>query len=105
MGQNRPGFPRELLCALIRLSYDGPITTYCCRSFQAHGLIVCEVQVDIPFNPIVLYRGAVIAIDLDDGVEKMAQMTHIAFCERHLADTASTPLALLSIQKQEDPLW
>jgi hypothetical protein len=103
--RHRTGFPRELLCALIQLSYDGPILTYRCRPFQAHGLSACEVRVEILFDPAAPYRVAIIGIDLDDGIEKMVHMALTAFCERHLTDTAGTPLALLPIQNQEDPLW
>jgi hypothetical protein len=35
----------------------------------------------------------------------MVHMALKAFCERHLTDTIDTPLALLPIQNQEDPLW
>jgi hypothetical protein len=43
--------------------------------------------------------------DLDDGVEKMVHVALTAFGECHLVDTADTPLALLQIRNQEEPLW
>jgi hypothetical protein len=104
-GRHYPGFPLEFLCALIRLSYDELIPTYRCCLFQAHGLSACEVQVEIPSDRAAPHRGSVIGIDLDDGVEKMAHMALIAFCEHHLTDTAGTPLVHLLIQNQENPLW
>jgi hypothetical protein len=57
--------------------------------------------VETSFDPAVPYRGAVIGIDLNDGVEKMVHMALTAFCEHHLTDT---PLALFLIWNQEDPL-
>jgi hypothetical protein len=68
-------------------------------------LSACEVQVVIPFDPAEPYLGVVIGIGLDDGVEKMAHIALTTFCERHLTGTAGTPLALLLIRNQEDPLW
>jgi hypothetical protein len=46
--------------ALIYLGYDKPILLYHCHPFQAHGLNVCEVGGEIPFDPTALWTGAVI---------------------------------------------
>jgi hypothetical protein len=51
MGQHRPGFPRVLWDALIRLDYDGDIPLYHCHPIKAHGLDMCEVRVLIPLVP------------------------------------------------------
>jgi hypothetical protein len=65
--------PQVLLCALVRLGYDGPIPVYCCHPFQAHNLNYCEVRVEIPVDPVAPCTGAVIEGDLDDAVKKMAE--------------------------------
>jgi hypothetical protein len=54
----------------------------------------CEVTVIIPFDPTELWSGSIIGSKPDTGVEMMA---HIA--------TATLPIVLLLIQKQENPVW
>jgi hypothetical protein len=105
IGRHCPGLPRELLSALIRLDYDGPIGSYRCRCFQAHGLNVCEVWVEIPLNPMAPWRGAVIHNGVDDVVENMAHVALTSLCECSLAVTVDTWLALFPIHKQEQPEW
>jgi hypothetical protein len=102
-GQHRPGFPRYLLSALIRLGYDGPIPSYCCRPFRAHSLNVCEVRVEIPFDPMALWKGVIISNEVDDAIEKIAHMALTSLCECSLTATVDTPLALFLIFNQEEP--
>jgi len=104
-GQHRPGFPRVLWDALIRLGYEGPIPEFRCRPFQAHGLNVCEVRVEIPFDPTAPWTGSVVGSEIDDAVEKMAHVALTALCEHSLAATAAMPIALFPIPDQEDPEW
>jgi hypothetical protein len=51
MGQLHPGFLQVLWDTLICLDYDGSIPVYRCCLFQAHGLNICEVRVELPFDP------------------------------------------------------
>jgi hypothetical protein len=85
------------MCALHRLGYKGPIPTYRCHPFQAHGLSACEVRVEIPFDPMAPFRG--------DAVEKMVHMALTALCKHSLTITADTPLAVFPIRNQEEPVW
>jgi hypothetical protein len=39
-----------------------------------HGLNVCEVLVEIPFDPTAPWKGAVVGRDIDDTIEKMAHV-------------------------------
>jgi hypothetical protein len=105
MDRHCPGFPRELLSALIRLGYNGLIPSYRCHTFQAYGLNVCEVRVEIPIDPAVPWRGAVIGNEVDDTVKKLVHVDLTSLCERSLAITADTPLALFLIHNQVEPEW
>jgi hypothetical protein len=69
-GQHRPGFSRVLWDTLHH-GYDRTIPLYRCRPFQAHGLNVCEVRVEIHFDPMVPWTGSVVSSEIDDTVEKM----------------------------------
>jgi hypothetical protein len=91
------------LCALVRLGYDGPILIYSCHPFLAHGLNYCEVQVEIPIDLTAPWTRAIIGGALDDVIEKMVHVALTAMCERHLTDTADTPIALFPIWDQEEP--
>jgi hypothetical protein len=82
------------MSALIRLSYDGLIPVY---RFQAHGLNVCEVLVEIPLDPTAPWKGAVIGSEVDDAIEKMAHVALTSLCERSLATITDTPIALFLI--------
>jgi hypothetical protein len=105
MGQHRPGFPRVLWDALIRLGYHWPIPFYHCRPFQAHGFNVCKVRVEIPFDPMMPWMGAIIGSEIDDAVEKMAHTDLTSLCEHSLNTTADMPFSLFPIHDQEDPVW
>jgi hypothetical protein len=43
--------------------------------------------VEIPTDPIVPWKGAIIGSDVDDAVERMAHVALTDLCERHLMDT------------------
>jgi hypothetical protein len=98
MGLHRPSFSRVLLCALVRLGYDGPIPVYRCRPFQAHGLNCCEVQVEIPVNPTTLWIGVIIGCEVDDVIKKMKHVALTALCERSLTTTVDTSISLFLIR-------
>jgi hypothetical protein len=102
MGQHCPGLPRVLYDALIRLGYDGDAPVYRCRLSTAHGMDQCEVSMMIPFDPTELWSGSVIGSEPDTGVELMAHVAPTSLCEDRLAVTAALPIALLSIQNQEN---
>jgi hypothetical protein len=89
----------------VRLGYDGPIPVYRCHPFQAHGLNVCEVRVEIPFDPTAPWKGAVIGREINDAIEKMAHVALTLLCESSLTATADTPIALFPIQNQDEPEW
>jgi hypothetical protein len=60
-GPTPPGVSVSALeSTLVRLSYDGPIRIYRCRPFQAHGLDVCEVWVEIHVDSTVPWIGVII---------------------------------------------
>jgi hypothetical protein len=61
--------------------------------------------VEIPFNPMAPFRGAIISNDIDDTVEKMVHMALTALCKHSLTITADTPLAVFPIHNQEEPVW
>jgi hypothetical protein len=104
-GRHRPGFPRLLLDALVRIGYDGPIPEYRCRPFQKHGLACCEVRVEIPVDPETPWTGTVVGGDLDESVERMAHLALTALCEQRLPDTAGLAIALYPIRDQDEPEW
>jgi hypothetical protein len=79
-------------------------TLYLYHPFQTHDLSAFEVRVEIPFDPTVPFRGAIISNDVDDAVEKMAHVALTTFCERSLTMTADTSLALFPIHNQEEPV-
>jgi hypothetical protein len=101
-GRQRLGFPRELLSAIIYLGYNRPILAYRCLPFQAHGLNVCEVGVEIPFVPMSPWTGSVIGSEIDHAVEKMAHVALTSLCECSLIATANMPIALFPIHNQEE---
>jgi hypothetical protein len=104
-GQHCPWFLRVIFNALLCHSYNGDVLLYHCHPFQAHSLSVYEVWVEIPFDPMALFRGAIIGNDIDDTIKKMAHMALTAFCERSLAVTIDTLLALFPISNHVEPMW
>jgi hypothetical protein len=103
--QHCPEFPRVLYDTLIRLGYDGDTPVYHSRLSMAHGLDMCEVRVTIPFHPMEPWSGSIIGSEPDTDVEMMAHITLTSLCKDRLAATAALPIALLSIQNQENPIW
>jgi hypothetical protein len=95
MGQHRPGFPRVLYDALLHLGYNRDTPVYFGRMSTTHGQDRCEVSVMIPLNPIELWGVTVTA----------AHVALTALCESRLNDTATMPIALFPICKQEEPMW
>jgi hypothetical protein len=91
------------LSALVQFGYDRSIPIYCCHPFQAHGLNVCVVRVEICFDPIAPWNGAVVGSEVDDIVEKMAHVALTSLYERSLTATTDTPIVLFHIRNQEDP--
>jgi hypothetical protein len=97
MGQHRPGFPRVLYDALLQLGYNGDIHVYHGRMSMAHGLDRCELSVMIPLNPVELWMGTIIDVELDETVEQTTQVALTSLCESRLADTATMPITLFLI--------
>jgi hypothetical protein len=90
---------------LLHHGYDRPIPLYRCRPFQGHGLNVCEVRVEIHFNPMVPWTGSVVSSKIDDAVEKMGHVALTSLCECSLTTTVDMLIALFLIRDQEDPMW
>jgi hypothetical protein len=65
----------------------------------------CEVSVTIPFDPTEPWSGSVIGSEPDTDVEMMAHITLMSLCKDRITTTAALPIALLSIQNQENPVW
>jgi hypothetical protein len=66
---------------------------------------VCEVWVEISFDPTTLWKGAIVGSEVDNGIEKMAHVALTSLCEHSLAATADMPLALFLIRNQDEPEW
>jgi hypothetical protein len=66
---------------------------------------VCEVRVEIPFDPAAPWKGAIIGSEVDDAVEKIAHVALTSLCERSLATTTDTPIALFLIHNQDELEW
>jgi hypothetical protein len=97
MGQHRPGFPRVLYDALLQLGYNGFIPVYHGRMSMAHGLDRCELSVMIPLNPVELWMGTIIGVELDETVEQKTQVALTSLCESRLTDTTTMPITLFLI--------
>jgi hypothetical protein len=91
--------------ALIRLDYNRDIPLYHCRPIKAHRLDVCEVRVEIPLDPTVPWKGAIVGGELDNAIEKMVHAALMSLCESHLTATADMLISLFPIHNQEDPVW
>jgi hypothetical protein len=72
---------------------------------QTHGLNVCEVRVEIPFDPMAPWMGAVVGNELDDAIEKMAHAALTSLRECSLTATTDMSISLFPIHDQEDPVW
>jgi hypothetical protein len=75
------------------------------RMSMAHGQDKCEVNMVIPLNPTEPWMATVIGVELDETIEKTAQVALTSLCESRLADTATMPIVLFPIRNQEDPVW
>jgi hypothetical protein len=79
------------------------------RLYEEHSLHRCEVYVDISSHP-VFSNGSpwstwVIGADMDDAMDKAADMVLTALCSQNLVSTVSTPISLYPIQNRSDPEW
>jgi hypothetical protein len=72
---------------------------------MVHGLDRCEVGVMISFDPMEPWSGSVISNEPNTSIEMMAHIALTSLCKDHLTATAAQPIALLPIQKQENPIW
>jgi hypothetical protein len=70
-----------------------------------HGLDVCDVRVEIPFDPTMPWTGVIIGGELNNTIEKMAHIVLTSLCERSLAAIANMPISLFLIHNQEDTMW
>jgi hypothetical protein len=66
---------------------------------------MCEVNMVIPLNPTEPWMATVIGVELDETIEKMAQVALTSLCESRLADTTTMRIVLFPIRNQEDPVW
>jgi hypothetical protein len=66
---------------------------------------LCEVRVEIPFDPTALWKGAVGGSELDDVVEKMAHAALTTLCEHSLTATTDMLISLFPVHDQDDPVW
>jgi hypothetical protein len=58
---------------------------------------MCEVRVEIPFDPMALWMGSVIGSDPDHAIENMAHVALTSLCENRLSTTFEMPIALFLI--------
>jgi hypothetical protein len=65
----------------------------------------CEVSATLPFDPMEPWSGFAIRSEPDTIVELMVHMALTSLCEDRLVATVALPIALLSIQNQENPVW
>jgi len=107
-GLHRPGFPLLLRDVLRRFGYTGS-PSYRGRLYREFGRGCCEVHVDVPPHPsdpsFSAWFTTATGDDLDDTLDRAAHQALTEFCERHLQDTAGTPVALLPIRDEGDPTW
>jgi hypothetical protein len=66
---------------------------------------VCEVRVEIPFDPMVAWTGVITGTEIDNAIEKMAHVVLTSLCEHCLTATVDMPTTLVPIHDQEDPEW
>jgi hypothetical protein len=65
----------------------------------------CEVSVTIPVDPARPWSGSIIGGEPGTNIEMMAHIALTSLCVDRLTATAALPIALLSIQNQENPIW
>jgi hypothetical protein len=67
---------------------------------MTHGQDRCEVSVAIPINSTESWMATIIGVELDETVEKTAQVTPTSLCESCITGTATMPIALFLICNQ-----
>jgi hypothetical protein len=90
---------------LLHLGHNGDVLVYHGHMSTAHGQDRCEVSVMIPLSPMEPWGATVIGVELDKTIEQAAHVTRTALFESGLNDTATMPITLFLICKQEDPMW
>jgi hypothetical protein len=91
--------------ALCQLGYNGDVPVYRGHMSMAHGQDNCEVNVVIPLNPTEPWMATVIGVELDETVERTAQVALTSLCESSHVDTAAMSITLFPIRNQEDLVW
>jgi hypothetical protein len=104
MGQHHLGFPRMLYDAL-HVGYNRDAPVYRGRMSTAHAQDRCEVSITIPLSPTEPWGATVIGVELDETVEQATHIALTALCESRLNDTATIPIAVFLIRRQEEPMW
>jgi hypothetical protein len=66
---------------------------------------MCEARVEIPFDAMVPWTGAIVGSELDDAILKMAHAALTSLCERSLTATTKMPILLFLVHDQEGPMW
>jgi hypothetical protein len=105
MGHHCPGFPRVLYDSLIRPGYNGDVPIYHCRLTKVHGLDVCEVNMMIPFDPMMSWMGTFVGSEPDTTVEQMAHVALTSLCESRIAATTVMPSPLFPNCNEENHMW
>jgi hypothetical protein len=108
-GLHRHNFPLLLWDTLMQTGYRDKVPEYYGWLYEEHGLQRCEVYVNIPSH-MVFPDGSswstwVIRNDMDDAMEKAAQMALTALCLQNLPGTTGMPISLYLIQDCSDPEW
>jgi hypothetical protein len=85
----------------MQTGYGGEVPKYHGWLYMEHGLPHCEVHVDIQSHPMFpdgsLWSMWVIGNDMDNDMEKAAQVALTALCSQCLPDTAGTSISLYPI--------
>jgi hypothetical protein len=90
---------------LLHLSYNRDVPVYHTCMSIAYGLDECVVSVMIPLNPVEPWMATIIGIELDDTIERTAQVTLSSLCCSHLADVVVMLITLFLIHYRRDPVW
>jgi hypothetical protein len=107
-GLHRPTFPILLRDVLHHFGFTRKPTYHGCLYHEFdHGC--CEVHVDIPPYPsdssLMTWFTMAMGDNLNNMLERAAHLTLIECCERHLPDTAGTPVALFLVRDMGNPTW
>jgi hypothetical protein len=108
-GLHRHSFPLLLWDALVQTGYGDGAPEYYDQLYEEHGLQRCEVYVDIPSH-LMFPDGSpwsmwATGADMDDAMEKPANMALTALCSQNLAATTGTSISLYPIQDRSNPEW